>query len=157
MKLFRISRELVWALLSSWTTCKFPLSKGNRAVLYRGEWRWVATKNRVQCFSLAESLPGKESVFFLLDSAVVAGHESFPCWCLDSIWMRFLFINFFPFFPFDEDLNLQASCMRVRFSSVRGFLSFSARMDLSVHSVSYRRVSGHIGKLIRPHLSNNEE
>ena len=114
--------------------------------------------NRVHGFSWTELLLGKKrSLSSLLGSAIVAGHESFPCWCLDSIWMRFLFIHFFTFFPFDEDLNLKASWVRVRFSSVRGFLSFSARMDLSVHSISYGRASGHIGKLIRPHLSNNEE
>ena len=158
MTLFRISRESQFGLYCHGEPSSSSHSARETEQFYTGENEggWLQN-SRVQCFSRAESLSGKESVFFFLDSAVVAGHEGFPCWCLDCIWMRFLFINFFTFFPFDEDLNLKASWVRVRFSSVRGLLSFSARMDLSVHSVSYRRVSGHIGKLIRPHLSNNEE
>lgn len=35
-------------------------------------------KQRVAGFSLAESLPGKESFLFLLGSALIVRHESFP-------------------------------------------------------------------------------
>ena len=122
MKLFRISSELQFGFYCHGEPPASSHSARETEQFYTGENEggWLQ-KTRVQCFSSAESLPGKESVFFLLDSAVVAGHERFPCWGLDSIWMRLLFINFFTFFPFDEGLNLKASWVRVRFSSVRGF------------------------------------
>ena len=47
--------------------------------------------------SLADLLPGKErkSFFSLLDCVITIEYKSFPFWPLDSILMKFLFINFY--------------------------------------------------------------
>ena len=44
-----------------------------------------AIVNRVLGFSLAESLPGKESFFFLLSNGSAAGCQSFHFWSPNSI------------------------------------------------------------------------
>ena len=79
MGLLRISREL------SHRVCNHgePRASSHRAReehFYRGEKEvGQATGNKESSgFSLAEPLPAKESVFFLLGSAIVTGHESSP-------------------------------------------------------------------------------
>ena len=46
-----------------------------------GEWM----VNRVLGFSLAELLPEKKSFLFLLDSGIIAEHESSPFWSPNPI------------------------------------------------------------------------
>ena len=77
---FRISRELQLNL-QPWEQAMCIFLKG------KASWE-RCRKQRVQRFSLAESLPGKKKkrgVFFLLGSAIVSGCESYPFWSLNLI------------------------------------------------------------------------
>lgn len=72
MDLFRISRELKFEVCSCRAMCKFPQqAKENDFIGGKEDWEDYS-KQRIQGFSLAESLPGKEeeSFFFLLGSVV---------------------------------------------------------------------------------------
>ena len=68
-----------------WSYLHVPTQQGKENS-YRGEKQVGRTRvNRVHGFLLAESLPGKKSVFFLLGSVIITGHESSPFWFPDSI------------------------------------------------------------------------
>ena len=99
MCLFRISKELQLRV------CKFPPKqrRRNSFIEGRGSWEgyckqriawlfigWVVTVSHWLTFLTVKK---RKSFFFLLDPAMTRAGNS-PYWLLDSILMRFLFINF---------------------------------------------------------------
>ena len=63
-----------------------PTQQGEETAFIEGKRGWEScSQQRVCGFSLAESLPEKESFFFWMDSALLAGCESSPFWSLYPI------------------------------------------------------------------------
>ena len=61
-------------------------SQGMTNTFIEGKGSWEGyKKQRVHGFSLAESLPGKESFLQMLGLAIAAEHESAPSWFPNSI------------------------------------------------------------------------
>ena len=72
-------RIAVWVLQPWWATGKSLHGKGRRTLLQRGKESWEGySKQRVHGFSLVESLPGNQSFFFLLGSAIIQGVRAPP-------------------------------------------------------------------------------
>lgn len=87
-------------------------SKKWRENLWRRKrnWGWgVAIVNTSPWLFIGCVATRKErTAFFLRASGVITGYESSPFWVPNYIELRFLFINFFTFSPFDQDLFLKA-------------------------------------------------
>ena len=91
MGLFRISRELQFCNYAE------PSARAGKSFYREGEecQRVIASKESMAFHWLSPPQERGESLFLLLGSALVTGHQSFPFWSPDSIWLRLLFIKSF--------------------------------------------------------------